>query len=404
MRVCMIVWSYWPLATGGAEAQCRRLSHELVRQGVACSVLTARQRCGDTAREDEAGVQITRICVAQLLLNWMLARFKSKRPVACKEAGTQVAVHREGKSWGGWLSHWLNCLSFMFGAYVHLRRNKSKYDVIHVHIADWLSGYGALLGSWFNIPVVCKAANMSPLPALASWVPFRSMLDKYRRSLRFAALHSEMRDALVEQRIDPAMISIIPNGVIVPSCAADPLSGKYVVLVANFSQGAGHKGFDVLLTAWSHVVKRYPDAKLVMAGAGDSSKWVSLAKEMGIGETVSFPGYVSNHDALYGGAVMLVLPSRHEGVSNVLLEAQAWGIPAVVSDIPGSRVVVEDKQTGLIVPVGDADALAEAICWLLENPEKLNDFGRQGRRRVQEKFSIASVAYAYRKLYQEICV
>ena len=50
-----------------------------------------------------------------------------------------------------------------------------------------------------------------------------------------------------------------------------------------------------------------------------------------------FPEYVSNHDSLYGGAKLLILPSRHEGIINVLLESQAWVLPAVVSDIPGTN-------------------------------------------------------------------
>lgn len=402
MNVCMMVWCYWPSPAGGAEAQCRKLSHALVLQGVTCSILTVRLRSQDRTRENDHGVRIRRLSVAQQLFDRMLVRIKTKRSVAEASAKPATPARRGSDSWISWVAHWLNCLTFMLGAFFHVLVNRSGYDVIHVHIADWMAGYGALLGRWFKIPVVCKAANMPPFPPLASWVPFRSVLDHHRRRIRFVALHHAMREALVAQGVHDGLISVIPNGVVMPAKKADAAGGAYVLCAANFSQGAKHKGFDVLLKAWRHVVSKHNHARLMMAGGGDASEWRTMAREMGVEGSVCFPGYVEDHETLYGRAMFLVLPSRHEGVSNVLLEAQAWGLPAVVSDIPGNRLVVAHERTGWVVPVDDAAALAAGIRYLLEHPRQLKAFGHEARRRVRNQFAIERTARAYVRLYHEM--
>ena len=398
----MIVWSYWPLPTGGAEAQCRKLSHELVRQGIACSVLTSRQRYEDASRADDQGVRVIRVPVVQILLNQILKCRRSPRASVLKGAGAGIPLGNIREPWLSWLSHWLNCWSFMLGAFWHLLRNKPEYDVLHVHIADWLAGYTALLGRWFKIPVVCKAANMPPLTPLKSWVPFRYLLDKQRSRMHFVALHDQMRASLIEQGVGEDFIQVIPNGVLIPPCQSSPVNGKYVLCVANFSQGAAHKAFDVLLHAWSLIAKEFPAEKLMMAGAGDDLQWKTLARQLGVAESVVFPGYVSDHAVLYGEAKLLVLPSRHEGISNVLLEAQAWGVPAIVSDIPGNRLVVVDGETGRIVPVGNVSTLAQEVGTFLKDSGLLATCGRRARLRVEETFSIVSTARAYSNLYQSL--
>jgi glycosyltransferase involved in cell wall biosynthesis len=89
-------------------------------------------------------------------------------------------------------------------------------------------------------------------------------------------------------------------------------------------------------------------------------------------------------------------------MSNALLESQSWGIPAVVSAIPGNRAVVDDETNGLVVPVDDARALAAAIVRLLADPALRARLGGQARQRMIRDFSIASVAARIASLYREI--
>lgn len=400
----MLLWSYWPLPTGGAEAQCRKLAVELRRQNVSCRVLTARQRPGDARRESDQGVDIRRLSVPQVLVaRWTERRMPSASGIPSDlSRATAPSRPRSASSGVSWCLQFANCLCFMAGAALHLFWNRKGYDVLHVPNADWIAGYAGVLGAAFRKPVLCKAANLPPLKPLASWVPFRKLLEKHRRNIHFVALHEPMRDALISGGVSAGAVTLIPNGVVLPEEASDPSRTGYVLCAANFTQGAAHKGFDWLLNAWARVVQTCPEANLCLAGDGDAAEWNVLAAELGIDSSVLFPGFVQDHRELYGAAMLLVVPSRHEGVPNVLLEAQAWGLPAVVSDIPGNRFVIEQDVNGRIVPVEDVDALAAELLAMLAHPDRRVRMGRAARERVRERFSISAVAGAYRELYRKL--
>ena len=116
-------------------------------------------------------------------------------------------------------------------------------------------------------------------------------------------------------------------------------------------------------------------------------------------DTVDFIGYRTDLADWIRRAAVFVLPSRHEGISNALLEAQGAGVPAVVSDIPGNRAVVVDGETGLVVPAGDAEALARALIRLLSDPDLRRRLGAAARRRMEAEFGIAAVARQLSDLY-----
>ena len=95
------------------------------------------------------------------------------------------------------------------------------------------------------------------------------------------------------------------------------------------------------------------------------------------------------------------MPSLRESFGIVALEAMAMKLPVIASRIGGLEEVVEHERTGLLVPPGDAAALAEAIRTLAENPEMRRNMGEAGRQRVAEKFSIESTIRRTEALYLE---
>ncbi len=405
----MLVWSYYPFPTGGAENQCRKLSRSLTKfSNIHCVVLTARIKRTTCFREKDGGVDIVRIPVPQTFVDKMLAwreRFRRHKEPS-ESAVTNQAFLREGRVVAAnrlaGLVRWANTFVFMLGASFWLLRHRREIDILHVHIGDWLAGYGGWIGSRLRIPVLCKAANMPALPELHASIPFRGFLHRWRRGIHYVALHEAIRADLVSSGAMQGRIQVIPNGVEIPAGKADPRMGKYVLYVGNFSQGADHKGFDVLCMAWAQVCLQNPKAKLMLAGQGDNAPWREMLIRLDCAQYVDFLGYVPFLDDFYQGAALFVLPSRHEGMSNALLEAQAWGLPAVVSAIPGNRAVVNDGVTGVVVPVGDHMALAEAILCLLADPQKRGDMGMRARDRINEHFTIARVAGSYTALYAKL--
>ncbi len=98
----------------------------------------------------------------------------------------------------------------------------------------------------------------------------------------------------------------------------------------------------------------------------------------------------------------LLLPSRKEGISNALLEAQSWGIPAIVSDIPGNREIVLHETNGLIIPLENSNALAAACIHMLDNPLLRKQYSNAARKRIEELYSMEKIADLTINLYNEL--
>jgi len=107
----------------------------------------------------------------------------------------------------------------------------------------------------------------------------------------------------------------------------------------------------------------------------------------GVLDRVQFGGQVSQKElpGWYREADLFVSPSHVDGTSVSLLEALASGLPVIVSDIPGNKEWVEDGINGWLFPDGNSSALADKIATVLDQPERLVEVGRAGRRSVQER-------------------
>ena len=113
----------------------------------------------------------------------------------------------------------------------------------------------------------------------------------------------------------------------------------------------------------------------------------SLLREYGVEENVMYLGYRDDIAELLSLMDIVVLPSYgREGIPRILMESAALGKPVVASRVRGNVEAVEDGETGLLVPVRDASALAEAILGLLRDPERAAEMGRQARQRALTHF------------------
>jgi glycosyltransferase involved in cell wall biosynthesis len=99
---------------------------------------------------------------------------------------------------------------------------------------------------------------------------------------------------------------------------------------------------------------------------------------------------------------MFVFPSRTEGLPNALLEAMAAGKPIVTTDVPGCRDLITHEQTGLLVPYGDARALAGAIVRIFSDPSLSARFGQESRRAAAKNWRIETTWRAYESIYCQI--
>jgi glycosyltransferase involved in cell wall biosynthesis len=162
-------------------------------------------------------------------------------------------------------------------------------------------------------------------------------------------------------------------------------SGKRVLdgtVVGNVARLAEQKGHRTLLEAAALVRARRPDVRFAIAGDGELREELEKrADEIG---DVALLGNRSDVPDLLASFAVFAYPSRFEGLCLAVLEAQAAGVPVVATPVGGIRETVVDGETGFLVPVGNAEALAERIVHVLEHPEEARRVAAEARRRVQE--------------------
>ena len=150
---------------------------------------------------------------------------------------------------------------------------------------------------------------------------------------------------------------------------------------------------------------RTPDkARLLVLGAGPlDGELKELAEQLGLQKRVHFAGFEPNVVRWMRAADGFVLSSRYEGLPMVLLEAGACGVPVVATDVPGTREVVVDGETGWLAPAGDPQELAKTMMKLMRMPlDARHAMGERARRHVAEYFSLEAVLDRWERLYAEL--
>lgn len=151
----------------------------------------------------------------------------------------------------------------------------------------------------------------------------------------------------------------------------------------------GEKGHSVILNALVDVKKKFPTIRYLIAGEGQERPF--LEKEisrLGLEQNVYLVGILQKITPLLRVSTIAVLPSLTEPLGMFQIEAQYMELPTIASYTGGIPETIVNHETGLMVEPGNVDAWAEGICWVLENPVKAKQLGRQGKIFVRNKFSI----------------
>lgn len=164
------------------------------------------------------------------------------------------------------------------------------------------------------------------------------------------------------------------------------------------------KGIDILVQAARLLKLWQVPARVILAGPLDPGNPSAIPEETimewqaeGVLEWV---GWQENMETVYSQSHIVTLPSFHEGVPTVLIEAAACGRPMVATDIPGCRAVITPEENGILVPPRDAQALANALVRLVRSPNLRKHMGRAARQTVLDKFTYQRVNAATYNVYQ----
>lgn len=198
--------------------------------------------------------------------------------------------------------------------------------------------------------------------------------------------------------------SFIHNGLDMPEANPLPLSFEIPRLLC-LGRLVDFKGFDLGLTAFSSIRKRFPKAHLIIAGEGPArSDLERQTTDLGLGHVVEFTGTIDPEKVpeLINTSTIVIMPSMSEPFGLVALQAAQMGRPVIATRVDGLPEVVHDQHTGLLFEKNDSDALAKAIVYLLDHPNIAEQMGRAARIRAQEVFSLKHNVDAYEKLYQKL--
>lgn len=293
-------------------------------------------------------------------------------------------------------------VGYMLGLADVLRRH--TVDLVHAHLYASVTAAAAALADT-HLPLLVTEHSQ------ADWRSRRARRrsrSAYARAGRIIAVSDAIARRLREEdRVCEDKVIVVPNA-LVPPCEAglqqqdEPSlgTGPRIGVVARLQP---EKGVASFLDAASIILRQVPLARFLVVGDGpERAALQDRAAQLGLDGAVEFLGFRLDAPSLIGKLDVLAIPSFNEGTPLVALEAMAAGVPVVASAVGGIPEQVRHGQEGLLMPAGDADALAAAVLLLLSDPGLRQRLGAAGRKRVGSLYSLGAMTAATETVYRMV--
>ena len=257
--------------------------------------------------------------------------------------------------------------------------------------------YGGLACRMAHIPYAVNITGLGSAIENGGWLK-RLVLALYKPALKGAKVvffeNAGNRDTLVATGVVPKGRDVVLNGagVNLEDYPYQPYPQEGSVRFLFVGRIMREKGVDEFFAAARRMKQNYGDGVEFHIVGSFEEAYKPVMDELAQAGVVKYHGYQSDMKPFYAMAGCVVLPSYHEGMSNVLLEAAASGRPLITSDIPGCREAVENGVSGYLCPVKNAGALYDAMQRFAELPKDLKtEMGGRGRARMEQHFSKKAV-------------
>jgi|GEM_PF-66557 len=295
-----------------------------------------------------------------------------------------ISTHEEGT-----VFHRLQIFTW---AFVQLLRSLlwMEVDLVHLHISERGSvlrnGICAVLAGWFRKPVVIHTHGCEFhifYDRLPQWAK-RSVASIFQRSAYVIALSESWKTYYTSAcNLKPSQAIVLYNPIVVPATIPERTGGQKIRFVFLGRIGQRKGAFDVI-----HAIARLPESQrerieLLLAGDGEVNQARELVDSLGLQDCVKLLGWIDaeTRNQLLSDSDVFVLPSYNEGLPIALLEAMAWGLPAITTPVGGIPEVV-DQKNGFLVEPGNVEQIAAAMQTLIENESLRLAMGSNGRHRV----------------------
>ncbi|MFA6079239.1 MAG: glycosyltransferase family 4 protein [Candidatus Omnitrophota bacterium] len=369
-RGLMLIHQFRPVASG-AEFQAERLACKLFKLGHQMKVLTTLIDPNSAIDETINGISVHR----------------SRKPLSYVIYGD--------------ISH----------QFKYLVKNRRNYDIIHSHQCFNHAVIGTVVAGWFGKKSILKiacAGDVGDLSVFSKFVGFKRALEVLHQTDMVIAVSGEVEKELCVYGFSPDKICRIPNGVDAGEFKrSKPFPNRSKVTFILIGRRTPQKGIDIALKALKLLSEKGINGKRielkVYGWDYPEQDYYKLAGEVGVLPMVKFFPYSQTIKDVYHDAHCLLLPSRTEGLSNVLLEAMSFELPVIATRISGTVDVVDHGESGILIPPESPEALAVAMELVINNPEVSSRLGENARQRILEKFSLDEVARLYSELYHKLC-
>jgi glycosyltransferase involved in cell wall biosynthesis len=279
---------------------------------------------------------------------------------------------------------------------------RQNFDIIHTHIpTPWSADISALVSLFKQKPLIVTYHNDltgQGVNGLFIRLYNSTLLHLVlRRARKIIITQPKYAEHSRHLKLHKKKLITLPLGVTMPQAVAeDNRIADHIAFMSVLDKYHEYKGLDVLLDAMVKVKDRRPQVRLSVGGAGELiPRYKQQAKMLGVSNSVKFLGFLSDNELteLYSSSSVFVLPSlnRLEGFGIVALEALSYATPVITTHFAGSSEFITRNKAGLIVPPGDAAALAKAIVTLLEDREEARLMGARGAAAVNHDFSWDSI-------------
>ncbi|NOG82704.1 MAG: glycosyltransferase [Planctomycetes bacterium] len=293
---------------------------------------------------------------------------------------------------------------------IHDHITKNNIDILHCHqYTPYIYGLFASFFTGANI-IFTEHGRFYPDKRSFKRVLLNPILNIFTDYV--TAISSATRNALIEFENFPGKkVKIVYNGIDGSPYMAPVDKGvreslginqkDYILgTVARLDPIKNHK---MMIKALGRVKKEYPDTHLIIVGDGPEMECLkSFTTSLGLSSNVIFTGFkedVYNYMKIFD---LFLLTSFSEGTAMTLLEAMVSGIPCIATEVGGNPEIVNDTETGFIVPNDDEQALSEKILVLLRDKALQKEMGLAGRNRFKEKFTVDKMVTPYEEMYESL--
>jgi glycosyltransferase involved in cell wall biosynthesis len=224
------------------------------------------------------------------------------------------------------------------------------------------------------------------------------------------AVNEVIREFLVnDQGLPKSLIRVVPRGVntdeLVPETGRKVLGpeGNWIPVLGSVGSLTKLKGHHFFVKAARRVLDRGIEAMFAIVGEGPEEKPLRrLVQQLKLEKHVMFSPHIPDRQELYRVFDIVVVPTLRGGIGSTALEAMAMGKPIIASAVGEILHIVQDEQTGLLVPQGDAEALADRMIRLLTTPDLPETLGRAARERVEQDFALDRMIQGTLGFYDEV--